>query len=184
VGAQSFRDVRPPILLTIGHSTHEPAAFLDLLRGAGVEGIADVRRFPGSRRHPQFSREALGASLAGAGIAYEHLPELGGRRSASREPAAVANTGWRVPAFRAYADHLRSPEFAAGRARLRELALARPTALMCAEAAWWRCHRRLIADVFVLDGWDVEHVMPDGRLIAHELPGFLVPGADGLPTYP
>lgn len=174
----------PPTLLTVGHSTHDAAAFLDLLRGAGVEGIADVRRFPGSRRNPQFSSDALAASLAESGIAYHHLPELGGRRSASPQHTDLTNAGWRVPAFRAYADHLRSPEFAEGRARLHELAQARRTAVMCAEAAWWRCHRRLIADVFSLDGWAVEHVMPDGRLVAHEPPDFLVPGADGLPTYP
>ena len=167
-------------LLTVGHSTHAPNAFLELLGGAGVELVADVRRYPGSRRHPHFAAAPLAESLAEAGIAYEHLPELGGRRS----PAADSiNDGWRVAAFRGYADHLRTSEFAAGRERLVALARQRRTAIMCAEAQPWRCHRRLIADVFVLSGWRVLDLMASGRLHEHVPPDFMRAGDDGLPVY-
>lgn len=133
-------------LLTVGHSTHPLDGFLGLLGGAQVELVADVRRFPGSRRHPQYGEEALASSLADVGLGYEHLPQLGGRRPVKPDSP---NDGWRVAAFRGYADHLRTPEFAAGRARLAALAAERRTSIMCAEALPWRCHRRLIADVFV-----------------------------------
>ena len=168
-------------LLTVGHSTHAPADFLALLRGAGVELVADVRRFPGSRRHPWFASEALAGSLSEAGIGYEHLPSLGGRRSVV---PGSPNDGWKVAAFRGYADHLRTEEFARGRARLADLAGERRTAIMCAESQPWRCHRRLVADVFVFDGWSVLDLMPGGRLPAHEPPPFAVRAADGLPVYP
>lgn len=159
----------PRELLTVGHSTHALADFLALLRGAGVQLVADVRRAPGSRRHPHFAASALAASLAQAGVGYEHLPDLGGRRS----PAADSiNDGWQVAAFRGYADHLRTSEFAAGRERLAALAAERRTAIMCAEALPWRCHRRLIADALVVRGWTVDHVGPDGRLTRHELTAF------------
>src|SRR3954468_19308595 len=116
-----------PELLTVGHSTHDLDAFLALLRGAGVEAVADVRRFPGSRRHPWFGGEALAASLEAAGLAYAHLVELGGRRSVV---PGSPNDGWEVAAFRGYADHLRSEEFARGRERLVALAADRRTAIM------------------------------------------------------
>jgi len=167
--------------LTVGHSTHAADEFVALLRGAGVEALADVRRFPGSRRHPHFGREALAGALGEAGIAYEHLPELGGRRSPV--PASV-NAGWQVAAFRGYADHLRSDEFATGRTRLEVMAAGRCAVVMCAEAQWWRCHRRLVADVLVMAGHEVAHLMPGGRLIEHAPPGFAVRGEDGLPLYP
>jgi len=173
--------VSRPTLLTVGHSTHPIEAFLALLAGAGVERIADVRRFPGSRRNPQFGSDALARSLSEAGIAYLHLPELGGRRSVL---PGSPNDGWRVAAFRGYADHLRTAEFAAGRARLESAARERRTAAMCAEAQWWRCHRRLVADVFAFAGWDVRHLMPGGRLVDHEPPPFAIRGDDGLPVYP
>jgi uncharacterized protein (DUF488 family) len=170
----------PRELLTVGHSTHALADFLALLRGAGVQLVADVRRAPGSRRHPHFAASALAASLAQAGVGYEHLPDLGGRRS----PAADSiNDGWQVAAFRGYADHLRTSEFAAGRERLAALAAERRTAIMCAEALPWRCHRRLIADVFVLDGWRVLDLLSSGRLEPHMPPPFASRAEDGLPVY-
>jgi uncharacterized protein (DUF488 family) len=167
-------------LLTVGHSTHAIDEFLGLLHSASVELVVDVRRFPGSRRHPQFASAVLVSSLAGAEIGYEHLPELGGRRSPTPDSP---NDGWKVAAFRGYADYLRTPEFAVGRARLAALALMRRTAIMCAEALPWRCHRRLIADVFVLDDWQVFDLMPSGRLEQHQAPPFARPAADGLPVY-
>jgi uncharacterized protein (DUF488 family) len=170
-----------PELLTVGHSTHPLDAFLALLRGAGVQTIADVRRFPGSRRHPHFSADALDQALRGLGVEYVHLPELGGRRSVAPNSP---NAGWQIAAFRAYADHLRTPEFAAGRDRLAALAAERRTAVMCAEAQPWRCHRRLIADVFIFAGWRVRHLMPSGRLDDHAPPPFAIRADDGLPLYP
>ena len=167
-------------LLTIGHSTHAIDGFLGLLGGASVELVVDVRRFAGSRRHPQFASAVLASSLAEADIGYQHLPELGGRRSPTPDSP---NDGWKVAAFRGYADYLRTPEFAAGRARLAAVALMRRTAIMCAEALPWRCHRRLIADVFVLDGWQVLDLMPSGRLEEHRPPPFARPAEDGLPVY-
>jgi uncharacterized protein (DUF488 family) len=157
-------------ILTVGHSTHPIERFEALLGGAGVEGIADVRRFPGSRRNPQFGREALGAALGWAGIAYEWLgEELGGRRRARPDSS---NDAWRVAAFRGYADYMEGAEFALGLARLEALASERRTAFICAEGDWRRCHRRLIADALSARGWHVVHLLADGRRVDHELPGF------------
>jgi uncharacterized protein (DUF488 family) len=166
---------------SVGHSTHALEAFVGLLRGAGVRVVADVRRFPGSRRHPQFAREALAAGLRAAGIEYAHLDALGGRRSVR---AGSPNGGWDEPGFQGYADHMATAEFAAGIAALEALAAAQSTAVMCAEAVWWRCHRRLVADALVARGWVVEHIGPDGRRSAHELTPFAVACADGTLTYP
>jgi uncharacterized protein (DUF488 family) len=144
-----------------------------------VTVLADVRRWPRSRRHPHFDDDALAVELAPRGIAYVHLPELGGRR----DPVpGSANDGWDEPAFNGYADHLATPEFTRGRDRLEALARDRPTAVMCAEAAWTRCHRRLLADVLALRGWDVRHIGPDGGLERHALTPFAV--ADDPPRYP
>jgi uncharacterized protein (DUF488 family) len=171
---------RPPIL-TIGHSTHPIDAFLALLRNASVRAVVDVRRYPGSRRHPQYGEQALSAALASDGIGYEHIGALGGRRPVAPDSPNVA---WEVAGFRGYADHLRSDEFAGGLARLEERAARELVAVMCAEAQWWRCHRRVLADVLVLRGWEVRHVMPDGRLVEHQPPDFMIPAQDGLPCYP
>lgn len=142
---------------TIGHSTHPLAAFVDLLRAYRIETVADVRRFPGSRRQPQFGGDALGPSLEAHGIAYHWFPGLGGRRRVDLlDPEGSA---WRHPSFRAYAQHLRSEEFAEELASLLHVAKASRTAIMCSELLWWRCHRRLIADVMVLCGWQVTHIL-------------------------
>jgi uncharacterized protein (DUF488 family) len=154
-------------LLTVGHSNHDEGRFIDLLRGGGVEAIADVRVFPRSRRNPQFNAAALAASLEGAGISYATLgDQLGGHR----EPIADSpNTAWDDPGFRGYADHMGSPEFAAGLAMLEQLAGTRRTAAMCAEGDWERCHRRMIADALTIRGWRVLHLGPDGELAEHVL---------------
>lgn len=172
---------RPSPVFTVGHSTHPIDVFLALLRGAGVTQVVDVRRFPGSRRNPQYGAAALGDVLAGQAIGYEHVVELGGRRPVV---PGSRNDGWRVAGFRGYADHLRTREFAEGLARLEELSARPPVAVMCSEAAWWRCHRRLLADVLLLRGFEVRHLMPGGRLVEHRVPGFMVVGDDGLPCYP
>jgi uncharacterized protein (DUF488 family) len=155
---------------TVGHSNHGIGTFLRLLGGASIRQVADVRRFPGSRRHPQFQREALEEVLAPAGIVYHHFEGLGGRRSA-RAPGS-SNTGWRVEAFNAYADHMSTSEFDDALAELEHLAGQRATAIMCAEALPWRCHRRLIADALVVREWSVWDLMAGGKVERHRLTEF------------
>jgi uncharacterized protein (DUF488 family) len=153
-------------IFTVGHSTRGAEAFLNLLRNQCIEILCDVRRFPGSRRHPQFNADALEARLADAGIGYEQLGEwLGGRRRPHRDSP---NTQWRVAAFRGYADHMETDEFRAGMERLEGLARERRTAIMCAEGDWRRCHRRLISDALAASAWRVLHIRPDGRLEEHQ----------------
>jgi uncharacterized protein (DUF488 family) len=171
----------PPRVLTIGHSTHASDRFAALIRAHRVELLGDVRRYPGSRRHPQFGADSLCAALQGAGIAYHGLGEqLGGRRRPRRDSP---NTGWRVAAFQAYADHMQTPEFAAGLDRLEGLARERRTAIMCAEGDWRRCHRRLISDALLMRGWRVVHIRPDGGSEEHRLTPFAVSAKTGV-VYP
>ena len=149
---------------TIGHSTRPIDDVLALLREHDIAALADVRRFPGSRRHPQFNRDALGASLSDSRIAYEHFPELGGRRQARKDSP---NTAWRSAAFRGYADYMMTSEFQAGIARLLAIALHRRTAVMCAEALWWQCHRGLVADYLKAEGHDVIHIVGANKSEPH-----------------
>ena len=151
---------------TLGHSTRPIDAFLGVLAAYEIELIADVRRFPGSRRQPQYGGDAFCASLAGVGIAYRWLPALGGRR---RPAVDSPNIGWRHPAFRGYADHLASEEFAGGLFESELLARGLRTAIMCAETLWWRCHRRLIADVLTSLGYDVIHIRDERSAEHHRL---------------
>lgn len=167
-------------ILTVGHSNLEPPAFLDLLRGQGVELLVDVRRFPGSRRVPWTRAESLAELLGGAGIEYLHLEGLGGRR---RPAAGSPNDGWRVAQFQGYADHMSSAEFGAGLERLEGEARARRAATMCAEALWWRCHRRLLADRLLANGWRVLHLDGRGGLAEHTLTEFARVEGGSL-TYP
>ena len=168
-------------ILTVGHSNHEEGEFVELLRGAGVELIADVRRYPGSRRQPHFERTALAAILLEAGIGYRWLGEsLGGRRKPLPDSP---NGAWESDQFRGYADHMASQEFGAGLAELEELAREQRVAVMCAEAWWVRCHRRLIADALSARGWHVLHLESNARLSEHELTDFAVV-EDGVVTYP
>ncbi len=154
-------------LLTVGHGTHAQDAFAGLLRSAGVAAVVDVRIAPGSRRFPQFSRGALDHWLPAAGITYRWERRLGGFRKLPPGSPDVALTN---TSFRAYAAHMRTPEFAAAMAMLVADAATRPTAVMCSESLWWRCHRRLIADhASLIELLLVRHLMPDGRLAAHEL---------------
>jgi len=154
------------VVHTIGHSTLVAEQLVDLLRVHGIRGVGDVRRHPGSRRHPHFSREALAARLGAEGIRYDWLPELGGRRTPRPDSPHVA---WRNTQFRGYADHMSTPEFTAGLDRLRKLAADRPTAILCAEAVPWRCHRQLIADALVAAGHEVRHVLSSTTSQAHRL---------------
>jgi uncharacterized protein (DUF488 family) len=154
-------------ILTVGHSTHPAERFVALLEARRVEVLADVRRYPGSRRNPQFNADSLHERLAEAGVAYEPFgEELGGRRRGRRDSP---HTGLRVASFRAYADHMDTEEFSAGLQRLEAVARERRTAIMCAEGEWRRCHRRLIADALSERGWRVLHIRANGRLEEHEL---------------
>ena len=149
---------------TIGHSNRPLEAFLDLLAQYQVEAVADVRRFPGSKRQPSYAQEALRAALERRGIEYAWLPALGGRR---RPKADSPNTAWRNESFRGYADHMASAEFSGGMDELLVLAAERRTAMMCAEALWWRCHRALIADTLCVAGIEVQHILDERHCGAH-----------------
>ena len=170
-----------PRIFTIGHSTRSLDELVALLRHHGIEQLADVRSYPGSRRLPHFGRAALEAVLPAAGIAYRWMPGLGGRR---RPRADSPNRGWRVDGFRAYADYMRTPEFAAARDELEAWARQVPTAFMCAEAWFRKCHRQLLADALVVRGWEVLHVTSEAPPEPHRLTGFAQPEADGQLLYP
>lgn len=171
-------------VFTIGHSTRSIEEFIALLRGNGVTRIVDVRRFPGSRRHPQFGRDTLPASLADAGIGYRHEEALGGRRASDPSAGPSPNTAWRVAAFRAYADYMATPPFRAALERLmRDAADGRP-AIMCAEAVPWRCHRRLITDALLARGVPVLDIIGPGRAEAAGLSPHAVVQPDGGLLYP
>jgi len=165
---------------TIGHSTRSIEEFVALLRSADVGLVADVRSVPRSRTNPQYNRDVLGETLAGFGIGYEHIASLGGLRGKRLPRAASPNGFWENDSFRSYADYALSAEFRDGLAQLRTLGAQQRTACMCAEAVWWRCHRRIIADVLVLEhGRTVEHLMHDGSLRAHPPSEAAHPGPDG-----
>lgn len=149
---------------TIGHSTREWQVFVGMLHAAGIEALVDVRRFAGSRRHPQFQGDAMAVALPQSRIDYLPMPELGGRR----QPRADSrNIAWRNRGFRGYADYMESASWQAARDRLVELARTRRAAMMCAEALWWQCHRGLIADDLKARGWTVIHLLAPGRSEVH-----------------
>ena len=158
-----------PVLYSVGHSTRGEDEFVALLAAHGVRGVADVRTIPRSRRHPQFGAERLRDRLERDGIAYRHVPELGGLR---RPRPDSPNGAWTNPAFRGYADHMATPEFAAGLDALLSFGADRIVAFMCAEALWWRCHRRLVADALLANGADVRHILSASEAPPHELPPF------------
>lgn len=155
-----------PRVYSIGHGARPLDEFLDALDEAGVRAVADIRRAPASRRHPHFGGTALARTLGERGIGYVHLPELGvWRRPRSDSP----HEALRNAAFRGYADHLASDEFARGYERLRRVAQEVPAAYLCAETLWWRCHRRILSDRLVADGWEVIHILRPGEAKAHRL---------------
>jgi uncharacterized protein (DUF488 family) len=150
---------------TIGHSTRTIEKFISLLKEHGIKVLADVRTWPGSKRYPQFNKEKLSDSLGKAGIRYEHFPELGGRRKAKPDSK---NTAWRNESFRGYADYMETEEFDQGVKRLLDLAAAAgPTAIMCAEAVWWRCHRSLISDYLKAVDIEVMHILDANKAEPH-----------------
>ena len=154
---------------TVGHSTHPIEAFIRILQAHGIRHLVDVRTIPRSRYNPQFEREALDGSLASAGIEYTHLPGLGGLRHPHKDSI---NNGWRNASFRGYADYMQTPEFAQNLGRLIEIAAAAPTAIMCAEAVPWRCHRSLIADALTARGVDVQEILSAAKSQPHALTPF------------
>ena len=153
---------------TIGHSTRTIDALIELLHAHRIEHLIDVRRWPMSRRHPHFNREPLAASLRNSTIAYTWRQDLGGFRKAAPDSP---NKAWRVATFRAYADYMLTPAFAAIVKELEAVATNQHIAFMCAEAVHWRCHRQLIADTFLVRGWMVRHIREDG-CHEHKLPAF------------
>ncbi len=157
------------MIFTIGHSTRSADDFLALLQVHKVGGIVDVRTIPRSRRHPHFSSEALAEFLGAHGIAYLHLGALGGLR---KPKADSPNGGWRHAAFRGYADHMQTTEFATAMDTLIAFAGERQAAVMCAEAKWWQCHRQLIADGLVARDIEVRHIMGSGTSPVHQLTPF------------
>src|SRR5688572_31351279 len=149
---------------TVGHSTRSGEEFGRILLAHEVEVLVDVRTYPGSRRYPQFNRDTLAGSLSGIGIKYKHEPRLGGRRTARPDSH---NTVWRNSQFRGYADHMETEEFQNGVRELLELAATARTAVMCAEAVWWRCHRSLLADYLKAAGHEVIHILDEKKTEEH-----------------
>jgi uncharacterized protein (DUF488 family) len=171
-------------LLTVGHGPDDRVLLGDRLTTAGIEELVDVRRFPGSRNNPDVGRDSLAEWVPARGIGYRWEERLGGRR---RLPAGapVTDDWWTVAQFAAYAAHTRTPEFAAALGEVLEVASVRRVAVMCSESVWWRCHRRLIADVVVVGrGLPVEHLMPDGRLSAHRPADGAVRDSGGTVRWP
>jgi uncharacterized protein (DUF488 family) len=165
---------------TVGHSTHPLDAFVALLVAHDIAQVADIRTVPRSRRHPHFDTDALARSLPERGVAYVHLPRLGGWRHAN---ADSPHDAWRNLSFRGYADYAMGEEFADGLAQLRGIAAKRRTAMMCSETLWWHCHRRLVADRLLVAGDTVGHISSGGRVSEHELTTFATVELDGQITY-
>jgi uncharacterized protein (DUF488 family) len=164
-------------VFTIGHSTHPIDEFIGMLQQAGVTRVIDVRSIPRSRTNPQFNTETLHDSLTSAGIGYLHMPALGGRRHRPKGAPPSQNLLWRHQAFRNYADYALTEAFRGGLDQLESVAKAEPCAIMCSEAVWWRCHRRIISDYLLADGVAVAHIMGPGKID----PATLTPGARKLP---
>lgn len=167
-------------IYTIGHSTKPLGEFLDELTAHKIEALADVRSFPASRRYPHFNKEALASALRPAGIEYEWMPALGGRRKTRPDSP---NMGWRNTSFRGYADHMQTPQFKEGLERLEALARETRSAIMCSEAVPWRCHRSLIADALIARGWEVIDIFDARTAKPHQL-NPMAKIEDGILLYP
>lgn len=169
---------------TIGHSTRSADEFVTLLRANGIDGLADVRTIPRSRRHPHFGRELLDARLKQEGVEYRHFAALGGLRKPRSDSA---NGAWRNAAFRGYADYMQTQEFSAAADELLDFGACRNVAVMCAEAVWWQCHRMLLSDALVARNVDVQHIMSQrgkSSLQPHRLTPFAKTRDDGQVWYP
>lgn len=151
-------------IYTIGHSTHSIEEFVAMLQSFKIKNLVDIRSLPGSRKYPQFDKDSLAASLAACKINYIYMKDLGGRR---RVQPDSKNTRWRNLSFRGYADYMETDAFKEAVAKLEDIALQAPTAYMCAEAVWWRCHRSLVSDFLKAKGWEVLHIMAVGKTKEH-----------------
>ena len=171
----------PPVVLTIGHSNHPLERFLDLLARHGIEALVDIRRFPGSRKHPHFSRDNLAAALPKSGVEYHWLEALGGRRH--KQQGESPNLGLENQGFRNYADYMLTDDFREGVEELLGVARRKRTAILCAEGLFWQCHRRLVSDFLAANDVTVQHIMPSGELRPHTLTNGAVI-ADQRVTYP
>lgn len=153
-------------LYTIGHSNHSIEEFIEMLQAYEIKCLVDIRRFRGSRKHPQFGHELLQQTLEASGIAYRFIENLGGRRKPQPDSKFVC---WRNDSFRAYADYMQTEDFRDGISALSELALETRTAMMCSEAVWWRCHRSMVSDYMMAKGWEIEHIFSATQLKPHPL---------------
>ncbi|HLV40257.1 DUF488 domain-containing protein [Xanthomarina sp.] len=149
---------------TIGHSTRTEEEFLSLLKSFKIEQLIDVRRFPGSRKYPQFNKENLETVIPENGISYVHLESLGGRRKSTPDSK---NSVWHHPSFKGYADYMETAEFEQAIDALKKLAVKKPSAIMCSEAVWWRCHRSMISDRLKANSWQVLHIMGKNQVQEH-----------------
>lgn len=172
------------MFFTIGHSTRTIDEFIELLAASEINFVIDVRTVPRSRTNPQYNREALLVSLPGSQIAYEHFAELGGLRPRSREISPSVNGFWENQSFHNYADYAMSADFQSSLAQLRGLGNARQCVVMCAEAVWWRCHRRIISDYLLAAGEQVLHILGPGKIVQATLTKAARPQPDGTLTYP
>ena len=173
----------PNPIYTVGHSTRTIPDFVELLREADVCFVVDVRTMPRSRTNPQFNRDVLAESLAGYQIGYEHVAELGGLRGKQSKAAPSPNAYWENVSFRNYADYALGPAFRTGLARLQVIGDRSITAIMCAEAVWWRCHRRIVADYLIASGRPVFHILGPGKINPATLTPGARPGGEGI-LYP
>ena len=171
------------IFYTIGHSTRSVTELVRLLRGVGADFIVDVRSIPRSRTNLQFNAETFPDTLAGDQIGYRHVARLGGLRGRLKEQAVSGNGFWQNASFRNYADYAATPDFGAGMAELYDIGRDHVCAVMCAEAVWWRCHRRIITDYLLADGHPVFHIMGPGKIERANLTPATVRQADGTLQY-
>ncbi len=171
-------------IYSIGHSTRPIGDFIQLLEHAGIDFIADVRTVPKSRFNPQFNADALAAWLAARSIGYRGIPELGGLRGPRRDGLPSPNGFWENGNFKNYADYAGSPPFCAGLRELRDLGHAHTCAIMCAEALWWQCHRRIVADYLIAAGETVIHIVGDGKQEPGRMTEAAAVGPDGVIAYP
>lgn len=169
---------------TVGHSNRSLPDFVGLLERAGVDNVIDIRHIPRSRANPQFNIDTLPAALADNGIGYQHSPELGGLRGRTTEIPADVNGFWSNRSFHNYADYALSDAFRRGLDALIETASLQPTTVMCSEAVWWRCHRRIVSDYLLAGGWPVLHIMGPSRLDPAVLTSGARPQPDGTIVYP
>ena len=183
IEADTQPDVTQNTIYTIGHSTRSVPELVGLLREAGVDLLVDVRSVPRSRTNPQFNTDTLPQDLTEAGIGYRHIRALGGLRHKPKDAPSSPNTLWRSDPFRNYADYAMTEPFREGLAELRSLAEYHVCAIMCAEAVWWRCHRRIVADYLLAEGADVRHIMGHGKVEPARLTPGALPQPDGTIRY-